>query len=98
MAHLKRVNRTAVLPFKRHTCYAIGMTKTSRKANREARKVIKFTRRSWNPAQTEAWRTGNTTALELASAIRFTSVVRALAAGVDGNRLRRALRSAEPRG
>jgi len=77
------------------------MSKATRKANAEARRIIKFTRRVWNPAQVAAWagEPGAVARWEVAHEARFDMALARIKAGArDGGRLRRALRRAEVKG
>jgi hypothetical protein len=77
------------------------MTKTNRKAAREARKVIRFTLRKWNAAQLAAWDGGYgssaVTAFDKVSRQRLDMItpLAAPGSGIDHNRLRKALRAVE---
>jgi len=78
------------------------MSAAARKANRTARRIIRFTRTEWNGAQVAAWSGGYGSAaarnMQTVSGRRGDMITTALAEGVDGWRLRRALRAAEVKG
>lgn len=78
------------------------MSAATRKANRTARRIIRFTRTEWNVAQLAAWAGGygSTEArnMQTVSGRRGDLITTALAEGVDGWRLRTALRAAEVKG
>jgi hypothetical protein len=78
------------------------MSKATRKANRKARQIIRFTRTEWNGAQEAAWAGGYGSpavrTMDTVAARRGKMITAALAAGVDGFRLRPALRAAEVKG
>lgn len=73
------------------------MTNTTRKANRAARRIIKFTKTDWNPAQELEW-AGFQRPMQKASAKRQAMCLEFVRAGHDAWRLRRALRAVEVRG
>lgn len=79
------------------------MSAATRKANRTARKIIRFTRTEWNAAQLAAWAGGYGSAearnMGDVSARRGKLITTALVEGrIDGWRLRTALRAAEVKG
>ena len=73
------------------------MSKTSRQANRAARKIIKFTKREWNPAQEAEWAGGPS--MSKVHEHRFQMCLQFVQQGSgDRWRLRRALRAVEVKG
>lgn len=79
------------------------MSAATRRANRTARRIIRFTRTEWNVAQLAAWTGGYGSAearnMETVSRRRGELIATALFEGnVDAWRLRTALRAAEVKG
>lgn len=76
------------------------MSRATRQTNRAARRIIKFTKREWNPAQEAEWAGRGDAAVWMTrvNALRFQMCLQFVQEGGDGWRLRSTLRAVEVKG